>query len=100
VHQLALISTNQKDSHGRAMKILGRDSFGTKDMGIIMKPEQPVPLICYADADYFGTWEKRIASNDPDTARCRSSLHSLQKTSCSDNLSYNQQSCYQQLKVN
>jgi hypothetical protein len=41
VHQLARYSTKQKQSHGQAMKHLGRYLLGTKDKGPILQPQGP-----------------------------------------------------------
>jgi hypothetical protein len=53
VHQLAHYSTKQKQSHGQAMKHLGRYLLGTKDKGLILQPQGHTNLQCYVDADFF-----------------------------------------------
>jgi len=49
---------------------LGRYLKGTRDKGIIMKPDEQ-DFECFVDADFSGNWDADIADNDPDTARSR-----------------------------
>ncbi len=72
VHQCARFSANPKKEHGMAVTWLGRYLKGTRDKGLIMKPEGGQDLICNVDADFAGNWDKDEALNDPDTARSRS----------------------------
>jgi Reverse transcriptase (RNA-dependent DNA polymerase) len=72
VHQLARYSTKMRQSHGHAIKHLGRYLLGTKHQGIILQPENPIDLVTYVDADFSGTWDPKYAADDPDTARSRS----------------------------
>jgi hypothetical protein len=72
VHQLARFSTKLKQSHGHAVKHLGRYLLGTRNRGLILQPQRPITLTCYVDADFCGTWDPLTAPNDPDTARSRS----------------------------
>jgi hypothetical protein len=70
-HQMARFASNPKVEHGKALKWLGRYLAGTRDKGIIMKPEVR-GFECYVDADFAGNWDKDDAMDDPDTARSRS----------------------------
>jgi hypothetical protein len=72
VHQLARYSTKQRQSHGHAVKHLGRYLLGTRDKGLILCPKPPVTLTCYVDADFCGNWDPKSCHEDPDTARSRS----------------------------
>jgi hypothetical protein len=71
VHQLAQLYTNQKESHGKAIKYLGRCLHGTKDMGPIMKTKLPVSLTFYSHADLCRTWEKQNELNNTNTTGSR-----------------------------
>ena len=72
VHQLARYSTKTRQSHGQAIKHLGRYLLGTRHQGIILQPTKPLDLVTYVDADFSGTWDPKYAKDDPDTARSRS----------------------------
>ena len=72
VHQLARYSTKIRQSHGHAVKHLGRYLLGTKHQGIVLTPTKPINLITYVDADFAGNWDPKYAAEDPDTARSRS----------------------------
>jgi hypothetical protein len=71
VHQLARCSTKQKQSHGQAMKHLGRYLLGTKDKGLILQPQGHTNLQCYVDADFSGNWDIKESISDPETAKSR-----------------------------
>jgi hypothetical protein len=72
VHQLACFLTKLRQLHGQAVKYLGRYPLGTRERGIIMRPQLPITLTCYVNAEYCGTWDPITASDDPDTAQSRS----------------------------
>jgi len=61
-----------KQSHGHAVKHLGRYLLGTRDRGLILQPQHPITLNCYVDADFCGTWDPLTAPNDPDIAQSHS----------------------------
>ena len=70
VHQCARFAASPRKEHGEAVKWLGRYLKGTRDKGIIMKPDEQ-DFECFVDADFSGNWDADIADNDPDTARSR-----------------------------
>jgi hypothetical protein len=72
VHQLAGYSTKQRQSHGHAIKHLGRYLLGTCDKGLILHPTDPVNLTCFVDADFSGDWDPKSSADDPETAKSRS----------------------------
>jgi hypothetical protein len=54
VHQCARFSSNPKLSHERAIKRIIRYLKGTKDKGIILRPDKDKGIQCYVDADFAG----------------------------------------------
>jgi hypothetical protein len=71
VHQCARFMSNPKESHGHAIKHLGRYLLGTRDKGLLLNPDNDKSFECYVDADFSGNWDKRIAAEDPNTAKSR-----------------------------
>jgi hypothetical protein len=69
VHQCARFMSNPKESHGHAIKHLGRYLLGTRDKGLLLNPDNDKSFECYVDADFSGNWDKRIAAEDPNTAK-------------------------------
>ncbi len=43
----------------------------TRDRGLIIKPDKKHSFTAYVDADFCGNWDRRIAAEDPDTAKSR-----------------------------
>jgi hypothetical protein len=70
VHQCARFTTNPRKEHGDAIRWLGRYLKGTRDKGIILKPNKS-SFEVYVDADFAGNWDKTIAAEDNSTARSR-----------------------------
>jgi histone deacetylase 1/2 len=71
VHSCARFSSNPRESHGKAIKRIGRYLHGTHDKGLIYRPcEQSFE--CWADADFAGLFDPATAEWDEDTARSRS----------------------------
>jgi len=70
-HQLARFSSCPKQSHGQAIKHLGRYLLNNRDKGLILKPEMSHSFSCYVDADFCGNWDASISTADPDTAKSR-----------------------------
>ena len=70
-HMLARFSASPKVEHGKATKWLGRYLLGTKDKGIILTPDPSKGMEIYADADFAGAWDPKLAGEDIDTARSR-----------------------------
>ena len=58
VHQTARFANDPKISHERAIKRIGRYLKGTKNKGIILRPDRKKGLECYVDADFAGGWDK------------------------------------------
>ena len=56
VHQCARFSANPKLSHERAVKRIVRYLKGTRDKGIILKPDPDDGIKCYVDADFAGSY--------------------------------------------
>lgn len=69
-HQCARFSIDPKEEHARALRWLGRYLKGTRDKGIILKPDLNRSLEVHVDADFVGNWDKD-ETDDPDTARSR-----------------------------
>ena len=65
VHQTARFANDPKISHERAIKRIGRYLKGTKNKGIILKPDKKKGIECYVDADFAGGWDK---NNSEDVA--------------------------------
>ncbi len=59
--QCARFVSKPKDVRGKAVKWIGRYLAGTKNKGIIMKPDQSKGFEVYVDAPFVGDW-------DPDSA--------------------------------
>ncbi len=70
VHQCARHCANPKIQHTAAVKRIGRYLLGTKDKGLIMRPNQE-GMECWVDAAHASEWNNKTASNDPNTARSR-----------------------------
>ena len=69
-HQCARFSANPKKPHGDAVRWLGRYLLGTRDKGMVLRPDPTRSLEVHVDADFCGNWDKQDA-NDPDAARSR-----------------------------
>jgi hypothetical protein len=70
VHQCARHCANPKIQHTNAVKRIGRYLLGTKDKGLIMKPNQE-GMECWVDAAHASEWNNKTASSDPSSARSR-----------------------------
>ncbi len=64
VHQCARHCANPKIQHTAAVKRIGRYLLGTKDKGLIMRPNQE-GMECWVDAAHASEWNNKMASNDP-----------------------------------
>ena len=69
VLQCARFQDNPKKSHLHAVRTIGRYLRGTRDKGIVMRPDHTKSFECWVDADYTGTWYKPRAMKDPMTAK-------------------------------
>ena len=70
VHQCARFSTKPMRSHEQAVMRIGRYLLGTKQKGMIYKPDPTKGLEVYVDADFVGGWDPENA-NDADTVYSR-----------------------------
>ena len=68
---LARFGANPKKEHGNAVKWLGRYLAGTRDKGLILRPDKSKGMEIYCDADFAGAWDPALAGEDIDTARSR-----------------------------
>jgi hypothetical protein len=70
-HQCARFVDQPKKEHGDALRWLARYLKGTRDKGMIYKPNLERGLEVFVDADFAGNWNKEEAPTDRDTARSR-----------------------------
>ena len=63
VHQCARFCNDPKRSHERAVKRIGKYLIGTKERGILCKPDKNKGLECYVDADFAGGWDRGDSEN-------------------------------------
>jgi hypothetical protein len=71
VHQCARFSSDPKQEHGEAIKWLCRYLAGTKDKGLILRPDKTASFQVFVDADFAGNWVPEEAQDDINTARSR-----------------------------
>jgi len=69
-NQCARFSANPKKEHGDAVRHLARHLAGTRDRGLMLKPDATKSFDAFVDADFCGTWDP-TESDDPDTVRSR-----------------------------
>jgi hypothetical protein len=70
LHQCARHYANPKIQHTAEVKRIGRYLLGTKDKGLIIKPNQE-GMECWVDAVHASEWNNKTASSDPNTAKSR-----------------------------
>jgi len=70
VHQCARFAADPKQSHGAAVKRIGRYLVGTRDKGIILDPRAH-SFDCWVDASFVGDWNRVTADIDPSVAKSR-----------------------------
>ena len=70
-NQCSRFMAQPKQSHGEAVKRIGRYLLGSRGKGLILRPDQSRLLECYVDASFCGDWEPENARDDPVTARSR-----------------------------
>jgi hypothetical protein len=70
-HRCARFVSKPNDVHGNAAKWIERYLVGTKDKGIIMKPDQRKGFEVYVDASFVGDWDPETAEWDSETAKSR-----------------------------
>jgi hypothetical protein len=71
VHQCDRFASNPRDSHANAIKYLCSYLLGTKDKGIILRPDVTKSFEVHVDCNFAGNWNKEDAMNDPSTAKSR-----------------------------
>jgi hypothetical protein len=71
VHMAARFSNGPKASHSAAVRHIVRYLVGTRDQGLILKPNKH-SFTCYCDADFAGLWNKETAQFNSMTAKSRS----------------------------
>jgi len=69
-HQCARFSTCPKKEHGDAIRWLARYLKGTRNQGMILRPNKENGLEVFVDADFAGNWDPK-ETQDRDTARSR-----------------------------
>ena len=69
VHQCARFQGNPKKSHLQAVRAIGCYLIGTRDKGIMMKPDHTKSFECWVDADFAGNWYEPGATKDPMNAK-------------------------------
>ncbi|KAL7567275.1 hypothetical protein ACA910_016741 [Epithemia clementina (nom. ined.)] len=72
VHQCARFSSQPKQSHGLAVKRIGKYLKGTADQGKIFKPDPSKSFHCWVEADFAGIWYPDNAATDPMTSKSQS----------------------------
>jgi hypothetical protein len=70
VHQCARFTHDPKQSHAEAVKRIIRYLQGTKDKGIVLRPDGSKGVDCYVDADFAGLWKNEDAQ-DPVSVKSR-----------------------------
>ena len=70
-HQCARFSVDPKKEHGEAVRWLSRYLKGTRDKGLILKPDMSKSLEVHVDADFAGNWDPELAGIDKSTSRSR-----------------------------
>jgi hypothetical protein len=71
VHQCARFANNPKESHANAVKYLCRYLLGTKNEGLILRPDPSKSFEIHVDCVFAGNWVKEDAMNDPSTTKSR-----------------------------
>jgi hypothetical protein len=71
VHQCARFANNPRKSHANAVKYCCRYLLGTKNEGLILRPDPSKSFEVHVDCDFAGKWVKEDAMNDPSTAKSR-----------------------------
>jgi hypothetical protein len=70
VHQCARFAADPRIEHAKAVRWIGRYLKGTRDKGLILKPQEH-SFDCFVDSDFSGNWDPSDTT-DPATAKSRS----------------------------
>jgi hypothetical protein len=71
VHQCARFANNPRESHANSVKYLCRYLLGTKNEGLILRPDLSKSFEVHVGCDFACNWVKEDAMNDPSTAKSR-----------------------------
>ena len=63
VHQCVRFCEDPKLSHERAVHRIVRYLVGTKNKGLLFKPDPSAGIQCFVDADFSGNWKKEDLKN-------------------------------------
>lgn len=69
--QCSRFVSDPKKEQGEALKWLGQHLVGTRDEGLIIKPDHSKGLETCTDADFAVDWDLETAGEDIDTAKSR-----------------------------
>ena len=72
VHQCARFQDSPKQPHIQAVWMIGWYLIGTKDKGIIPRPDQVRSFECWVDTDIVGNWLPEGAQKDPMMSKSQS----------------------------
>ena len=70
VHQFACFCNDPKLSHECAVKCIARYLLGTKERGVICRPDPTKGLECFDDADFAGSWDRGDSDNPENVMSC------------------------------
>jgi hypothetical protein len=71
VHQCARFSVSPKITHTDAVHHVIKYLLGSRDKGLVFKPDLTKSFEVYCDADFCGLWNRETAMDDPSTAKSR-----------------------------
>ena len=63
-HQVSRFSNAPKATHFNAVKRIVKYLAGTKDKGLILKPDKSKGIECFVDADFAGAYDKQNAEDE------------------------------------
>ena len=69
MHQCARFQDNLKKSHLQAVRTIRCYLIGTRDKGIVVRPDHTTSFECWVDADFVGNWYEPGAAKDPMTTK-------------------------------
>lgn len=69
-HQCARYTHRPRRIHELAVKRIGRYLLGTRDRGLVFKPDGTLRIECFVDADFAGLWGYE-EKNDPNCVKSR-----------------------------
>jgi hypothetical protein len=69
VHNCIQFSSDLKTRHSQAVKSIGQYLLGTKDKGMIFKPDPTCSLEVFADADFCSLYNPEMALYNPVTSK-------------------------------